>query len=117
MIYLILQWSHLRPLVAPLLNDAYEKNSPYIKNIVNIKSLKYLPNSNSGDIFYQKEEKNKMENIHNKFIQEKNKGVTVKELCSHFNISKSTAYNWIKLYSPIKRLETVEKWFFHLCYL
>ena len=50
-----------------------------------------------------------MEDIHNKFIQEKNKGVTVKELCSHFNISKSTAYNWIKLYSPIKRLETVEK--------
>ena len=46
-----------------------------------------------------------MENIHNKFIQEKNKGVTVKELCSQFNISKSTAYNWIKLYSPIKRPE------------
>ena len=44
-----------------------------------------------------------MEDIHNKFIQEKNKGVTVKELCLHFNISKSTAYNWIKLYSPIKR--------------
>ena len=77
---------------------------PYIINIVNIKSLKYSQNSNSGDIFYKKEEKNKMENIHNKFIQEKNKGVTVKELCSHFNISKSTAYNWIKLYSPIKRL-------------
>ena len=65
--------------------------------------MKYSQNSNSKDIFYQKEEKNKMENIHNKFIQEKNKGVTVKELCLHFNISKSTAYNWIKLYSPIKR--------------
>ena len=75
--------------------------SPYIKNIVNIKSLKYSQNSNSGDFFYKKEEKNKMENIHNKFIQEKNRGVAIKELCSHFHISKSTAYNRIKMHSAI----------------
>ena len=30
------------------------KNSPYIKNIVNIKSLKYSQNSNSGDVFYKR---------------------------------------------------------------
>ena len=79
------------------------KNSPYIKNIVNIKSLKYSQNSNSGDIFYKK--KGKMEDIHKKFIQAWENGVTEKELCKQFNICKSTAYNWIKLYSPIKRPE------------
>ena len=61
------------------------------------------------DFFYKQSKRIKMENIHKKFIQARENGVTVKELCSHFNISKSTAYNWIKLYSPIKRLETVEK--------
>ena len=30
------------------------KNSPYIKNIVNIKSLKYSQNSNCGDVFYKR---------------------------------------------------------------
>ena len=25
-----------------------------------------------------------MEDIHNKFIQEKNRGIAIKELCSHF---------------------------------
>ena len=74
---------------------------PYIINIVNIKSLKYSQNSNSGDIFYKK--KGKMEDIHKKFIQAWENGVTEKELCKQFNICKSTAYNWIKLYSPIKR--------------
>ena len=44
-----------------------------------------------------------MEDIHKKFIQVRNAGVPVKELCKQFNICKSTAYNWIKLYSPIKR--------------
>ena len=48
---------------------------------------------------------NKMEGIHNKFIQSWHAGVPVKELCKQFNICKSTAYNWIKLYSPIKRPE------------
>ena len=46
-----------------------------------------------------------MEDIHNKFIQSWYTGVPVKELCKQFNICKSTAYNWIKLYSPIKRPE------------
>ena len=46
---------------------------------------------------------NKMDDIHKKFIQARNAGVPVKELCKQFNICKSTAYNWIKLYSPIKR--------------
>ena len=46
-----------------------------------------------------------MEDIHNKFIQSWHTGVPVKELCKQFNICKSTAYNWIKLYSPIKRPE------------
>jgi len=44
-----------------------------------------------------------MEDIHKKFIQAWENGVTEKELCKQFNICKSTAYNWIKLYSPIKR--------------
>ena len=46
-----------------------------------------------------------MEDIHNKFIQARNAGVPIKELCQQFNICKSTAYNWIKLYSPVKRPE------------
>ena len=44
-----------------------------------------------------------MEDIHKKFIRSWENGVPVKELCEQFNICKSTAYNWIKLYSPIKR--------------
>ena len=74
---------------------------PYIINIVNIKSLKYSQNSNSGDIFYKK--KGKMEDIHKKFIQAWENGVTEKELCKQFNICKSTAYNWLKKYSLVKR--------------
>ena len=81
------------------------KNSPYIKNIVNIKSLKYSQNSNSEDIFTKKVERSKMEDIHKKFIRSWENGVPVKELCEQFNICKSTDYNWIKLYSPIKRPE------------
>ena len=46
-----------------------------------------------------------MEDIHKKFIRSWENGVPVKELCEQFNICKSTAYNWIKLYSPIKRPE------------
>ena len=46
-----------------------------------------------------------MEDIHNKFIQSWHTGVPVKELRKQFSICKSTAYNWIKLYSPIKRPE------------
>ena len=56
------------------------------------------------DIFREKME-NEMDDIHNKFIQSWHTGVPVKELCKQFNICKSTAYNWIKLYSPIKRPE------------
>ena len=44
-----------------------------------------------------------MEDIQKKFIQAWENGVTGKELCKQFNICKSTAYNWIKLYSPVKR--------------
>ena len=77
------------------------KNSPYIKNIVNIKSLNYWQNSNSGGIFYKK--KGKMEDIQKKFIQAWENGVTGKELCKQFNICKSTAYNRFKLHLPIKR--------------
>ena len=44
-----------------------------------------------------------MEDIHNKFIQSWHTGVPVKELCKQFNICKSTAYNWLKKYSPVKR--------------
>ena len=44
-----------------------------------------------------------MEDIHNKFIQAWHTGVPVKELCKQFNICKSTAYNWLKKYSLVKR--------------
>ena len=44
-----------------------------------------------------------MEGFNNKFIQERNRGVAIKELCLHFNIYKSTAYNWIKNHPLIKR--------------
>ena len=37
------------------------------------------------------------------FIQARNSGVSIRELCECFNISKSTAYNWIKKYSLVKR--------------
>ena len=44
-----------------------------------------------------------MEIIHRNFIQARNSGVSIRELCERFNISKSTAYNWIKKYSLVKR--------------
>ena len=44
-----------------------------------------------------------MEIIHHNFIQARNSGVSIRELCERFNISKSTAYNWIKKYSLVKR--------------
>ncbi|MBE6403733.1 MAG: helix-turn-helix domain-containing protein [Lentisphaerae bacterium] len=71
---------------------------------VNIKSLIYWQKGKIRDIFREKME-NEMDDIHKKFIQARNAGVPVKELCKQFNICKSTAYNWIKLYSPIKRPE------------
>jgi len=74
--------------------------SSYITNIVNIKSLIYWQKGKIRDIYREKME-NKMEDIHNKFIQEKNRGVAMKELCSHFHISKSTVYNRIKMHSAI----------------
>ena len=46
---------------------------------VNIKSLIYWQKGKIRDIFREKME-NKMEDIHNKFIQEKNRGVAIKEL-------------------------------------
>ena len=44
-----------------------------------------------------------MEIIHRNFIQARNSGLSIRELCERFNISKSTAYNWIKKYSLVKR--------------
>ena len=44
-----------------------------------------------------------MQPIHCNFIQAWNNGSSINELCERFNISKSTAYNWIKKYSLVKR--------------
>ena len=44
-----------------------------------------------------------MEIIHRNFIQARNSGLSIRELCERFNISKSTAYNWLKKYSLVKR--------------
>lgn len=66
---------------------------------VNIKSLIYWQKGKIRDIFREKME-NKMEDIHNKFIQEKNRGVAIKELCSHFLL-----FYVIFLYLQISRVE------------
>jgi transposase-like protein len=44
-----------------------------------------------------------MQSQHKDFIQARNSGVSIRELCERFNISKSTTYNWIKKYSLVKR--------------
>jgi len=44
-----------------------------------------------------------MKIIHRNFIQARNSGLSIRELCERFNISKSTAYNWLKKYSLVKR--------------
>ena len=44
-----------------------------------------------------------MEIIHRNFIQARNSGASIKKLCERFNVSKSTAYNWIKKHPLIKR--------------
>ena len=41
--------------------------------------------------------------IHADFIINYERGVPIAELCRRFGICKSTAYNWIRKYSPIKR--------------
>ena len=41
--------------------------------------------------------------IHTYFIVDYERGMSIAELCRRFGICKSTAYNWIREYSPIKR--------------
>ena len=41
--------------------------------------------------------------IHTDFIVDYERGMSIAELCCRFGICKSTAYNWIREYSPVKR--------------
>ena len=57
-----------------------------------------------GVLLYGKTERKViMQSQYENFIQARNNDVSIQELCEQFNISKSTAYNWIKKYSLVKR--------------
>ncbi len=43
------------------------------------------------------------ESVQKRFIKQYSSGKKVSELCKKFGICKSTAYNWIKVFAPIKR--------------
>ena len=46
-----------------------------------------------------------MKDLQKHFVEAYNKGVSVKKLCAQYDICKSTAYNWIRKYSSIKRTQ------------
>ena len=46
-----------------------------------------------------------LKDLQKHFVEAYNKGVSVKKLCAQYDICKSTAYNWIRKYSSIKRTQ------------